>query len=351
MRLSDPDSESERGESQEPPLEGWRGLGSRGGVAGGGSESVGGGGKSNSASAELVFGVGRGDCGGGVCWEASLRGSWEESGPGRERAPAPGKPPWEELERAMMAGGSEAAELLPPGSVWPDLVDSRVSWPDSSDIGSGVMPDTLRDSRYAPIRAPLGKVPYLCAAFFRFLSSRAPTRRSPEFFDFFSPAPPRDLDLFSSRCLWSRTRPPMAGARLNEERAAAAANLNITLTIEAKTRTAFTKGLTVTHLSSPPRDSSSSASTSPWSPSLSAKCPLLARLTFEVGLVYSRMSMGLFRDGGLSAYVIDYQVSIDALEYLLDPIGVVSALGTTIDSVRVSAVSERAGRDFGYTHF
>ena len=250
----------------------------------------------------------------------------------------------------MMAGGSEAAELLPPGSVCPDLVDSRVSWPDSSDIGSGVMPDTLRDSRYAPIRAPLGNVPYLCAAFFRFLSSRAPTRRSPEFFDFFSPAPPRDLDLFSSRCLWSRTRPPMAGARLNEERAAAAANLNITLTTEAKTRTAFTKELAVTHLSSPPRDSSSSASTSPWSPSLSAKCPLLARLTFEVGLVYSRMSMGLFRYGGLSASVINYQVSIDALEYLLDPIGVVSALGTTVDRVRVSAVSERAGRDLSYTH-
>merc|ERR1719270_1159016 len=38
-----------------------------------------------------------------------------------------------------------------------------------------------------------------------------------------------------------------------------------------------------------------------------------------------------------------HQVSIDALEYLLDPIGVVSALGTTVDSVRVSAVSERAG--------
>ena len=53
----------------------------------------------------------------------------------------------------------------------------------------------------------------------------------------------------------------------------------------------------------------------------------------------------------LSAWVINYQVSIDALEYLLDPIGVVSALGTTVDRVRVSAVSERAGRDFGYTHF
>ena len=52
----------------------------------------------------------------------------------------------------------------------------------------------------------------------------------------------------------------------------------------------------------------------------------------------------------LSASVINYQVSIDALEYLLDPIGVVSALGTTVDRVRVSAVSERAGRDFGYTH-
>ena len=48
---------------------------------------------------------------------------------------------------------------------------------------------------------------------------------------------------------------------------------------------------------------------------------------------------------------MNYQVSIDALEYLLDPIGVVSALGTTVDRVCVSAVSERAGRDFGYTHF
>ena len=61
--------------------------------------------------------------------------------------------------------------------------------------------------------------------------------------------------------------------------------------------------------------------------------------------------MVFFRYGGLSASVINYQVSIDALEYLLDPIGVVSALGTTVDRVRVSAVSERAGRDFGYTVF
>ena len=60
--------------------------------------------------------------------------------------------------------------------------------------------------------------------------------------------------------------------------------------------------------------------------------------------------MGLFRYGGLSAWVINYQVSIDALKYLLDPIGVVSALGTTVDCVRVSAVSERAGRDLSYTH-
>ena len=273
MRLSEPVSERERGESHDP-LEGWRGRGMRGGVAGGGKESEGGGGKSSSARAELVFGVARGDCGGGcwegLCWDCSLRGSWEESGPGRERGPAPGNPPWEEFERAMIAGGSEAAEFLPPGSVCPDLVDSRVSWPDSSDIGSGVIPDTLRDSRYAPILAPFGRVPYLWAAFFRFRSSKAPTRRSAEFFDFFSP--PRDLDLFSSRCLWSRTLPPIAGALLKEERAAAAANLNMIVKI-------VMMEMTVTNLSSPPSDSSSSASASPWSPSLSAKWPLLARLT------------------------------------------------------------------------
>ena len=64
-----------------------------------------------------------------------------------------------------------------------------------------------------------------------------------------------------------------------------------------------------------------------------------------------RISIGLFRYSGLGYKFNLYQVSIDALEYLLDPIGVVSALGTTVDSVRVSAVSERAGRDFGYTHF
>ena len=63
-----------------------------------------------------------------------------------------------------------------------------------------------------------------------------------------------------------------------------------------------------------------------------------------------RMSMVFLGMVVLSASVINYQVSIDALEYLLDPIGVVSALGTTVDRVRVSAVSERAGRDFGYTH-
>ena len=170
----------------------------------------------------------------------------------------------------MIAGGSEAAEFLPPGSVCPDLVDSSVSWPDSSDIGSGVIPDTLRDSRYAPILAPFGRVPYLWAAFFRFRSSKAPTRRSAEFFDFFSP--PRDLDLFSSRCLWSRTLPPIAGALLKEERAAAAANLNMMV------RVVIVMWMNVTNLSSPPSDSSSSASASPWSPSLSAKCPLLARL-------------------------------------------------------------------------
>ena len=277
MRLSEPVSERERGESHDP-LEGWRGRGRRGGVAGGGNESEGGGGKSSSARAELVFGVARGDCGGGcwegLCWDCSLRGSWEESGPGRERCPAPGKPPWEEFERAMIAGGSEAAEFLPPGSVCPDLVDSSVSWPDSSDIGSGVIPDTLRDSRYAPILAPFGRVPYLWAAFFRFRSSKAPTRRSAEFFDFFSP--PRDLDLFSSRCLWSRTLPPIAGALLKEERAAAAANLNMMVRVAT---IVMVVRVTVTNLSSPPSDSSSSASASPWSPSLSAKCPLLARLT------------------------------------------------------------------------
>ena len=37
-----------------------------------------------------------------------------------------------------------------------------------------------------------------------------------------------------------------------------------------------------------------------------------------------------------------YQVSIDPLKYLLDPIGIVSTLGAPIDGVGVRAVTERA---------
>ena len=37
-----------------------------------------------------------------------------------------------------------------------------------------------------------------------------------------------------------------------------------------------------------------------------------------------------------------YQVSIDPLEYLFDPIGIVSTLGAPIDGVSVGAVTERA---------
>merc|ERR1712155_62412 len=159
-----------------------------------------------------------------------------------------------------MAGGSEAAELLPPGSVWPDLVDSRVSWPDSSDIGSGVMPDTLRDSRYAPILAPLGRVPYLCAAFFRFLSSNCPTlclSLSALLLRGLSPSPPRLLLLLPGGLLPSPPRPARAGAPFLKEDKFCEDEL---------------------YLSSP-TESSSSSSTSPLSPSLSARWPPAARLS------------------------------------------------------------------------
>ena len=44
-------------------------------------------------------------------------------------------------------------------------------------------------------------------------------------------------------------------------------------------------------------------------------------------------------------YDNSYQISIDSFKYLLDPIGVVSALRTAVDGVGVRAVTERAERE------
>ena len=41
----------------------------------------------------------------------------------------------------------------------------------------------------------------------------------------------------------------------------------------------------------------------------------------------------------------NYQVSVDPLKYLLDPVGIVSTLGAPVDGVGVGAVAERAAME------
>lgn len=73
---------------------------------------------------------------------------------------------------AAEAGGSCAGFVIPGPQLLPTAAAAAVF---VSPLPSLMPPVCRNDSKYAPIRAPFGKVPYRLMARFTFCTSRAPT--------------------------------------------------------------------------------------------------------------------------------------------------------------------------------